>query len=220
MLLLTAASLLIPVAIWIEHSEATVWNERLLWPTFEEEPNRHTPHHALGTFLPPTIAQDVTFSAKENPIILAGTTTIVPGVQVTFEPGVMMVVHEYGQIIVKGMLSLRGSAEQPVRLTSNEAHIDNRVWAGIVIQSGGQATINHAIIRYASPAISCMPQSKATISNARIEFGNLGIYTETSACAVTASIIRSVRDGVVAVGVEPAIQTTNIKARNKEILTY
>lgn len=212
---------LIPLAVWIEHSDAPVWNERLLWPVFQEEPNRHTPRYPLGTFLPPTITQDMTFSAKDNPIILAGTTTIAPGVQVTFEPGMMMVVHEYGQIIVEGMLSVRGSAEQPVRITSNEEHIDNRVWTGIVIQSGGQATMNHAIIRYASPAVSCMAQSKATISNSLIEFGNLGIYTESPACAVTASTIRSVRDGVIAVGVEePAIQATTIRARNKDILTY
>jgi hypothetical protein len=216
-LVLTLALAFLPAAAWLEHADTQLWDNRLLWPTFEPEIDRHTPVHALGTFLPPVIRQDTVLSSANNPVILPSTTTISDDVSLTIEPGTKIYVHEYGRLDVAGHLLMLGTERQPIQLTSNEKHLVNRVWAGIVLQPKSRSTIRYTTIRYGSPAVTCQNDSQADIEHVLVEFGNLGLFTESDRCVMRDSIIHNVREAVAAVGVEPITINTTIDTQHSSI---
>ncbi len=219
-ILLAIILLGMPAAALVEQSEIELWNNRLLWPLFSPEPDRHTPILPLGTFLPPLINRDMTFTRADNPVILAGITTIPAHATLTIEAGTRVVIHEYGQLKVQGQLLILGTASEPVHFTSNEEHVENRVWGGLVLNPASRSVISHATFRYASPAISCLGGSQARIDSITIELGNLGIFTSGDHCAITNSTLRHVRDGMISLGPEPKITNTTISASRAPTSSY
>lgn len=205
-----------PAAIWLERSERTVWNERLFLPSFFKDVNRHTPVHDIGTYLPPVISKNMHLTPEQNPILISGAVTVPKGVTLTIAPDVNMYVHEYGLLNVEGTLRIQGSTENPVILTTNEQHLENRTWSGIVFHEGSSGTISFAHIRHASPAVSCGSGSTVSIQNSNLSFGNVGIYTESNECVISNSVVESVQDGIIAVGVPVHINNTKIDADENE----
>lgn len=216
-LALVAALLLLPIAIWAESTDGKTWQNRLYLPILEPEPNRHTPIHTTGTFLPPTINRNIKLGPQDNPILLTTTTRIPAHITVTVSAGTTIYAHEFAQLIVDGKLIIRGTATKPVQLTTNEEHPLNQTWSGISVTASGQATIKHAAIRHASPAISCLPGSTAVITDVLIEVGSLGVFLASNTCQVSNTIIRGVRDGIVAVDVSPQLTNTSITAKFNEV---
>lgn len=217
-LLLIAALLLLIVAIWVERREPITWQLRLALPFFTQEPNRHSPQHASGTFLPPIIPNDLELTPADNPVLLTNTTRIPVGVTVTIAPGTNIFAHEFGQLLVAGQLLINGSQTQPVTLTSNEQHPENRVWSGIIFQAGSLGKITYAIFRHASPAVSCLADSQVTTQNSQIAIAATGIFSASTQCKIQDSQIIRVENGVVAVAVNPQIFNTSITAKQNEVL--
>lgn len=215
--ILSIALLLIPLAIWAEGANYAVWNNRLLIPYFEDEPNRHTPFLTAGTYLRPTIDQDTTLSPTNNPIIVTGTTTIQPNVTVIILPGTQFVMHEFAGLINHGKLHANGSSTNPIVFTTNETHPLNQTWNGITSSNASTTTLNYTHIQYASPGISCLTGSQVTVNNSRIETGAVGLYAETPNCRITNSTIKDVNQGVVTINSEPLITNTIISARQNNI---
>jgi hypothetical protein len=221
--LLGCVLLLIPLAVWTEHESPKVWQNRLVWPEFSLEPNRHTPRHTDGTFLPPVITANRTLAENDSPVLLTGTTRIPTGVTLTIAAGTTVYAHEFATLVVDGTIVLEGSTAHPVVLTTNELHPENQVWGGITVTKTGRARIAHAVIRAATPAITCQPGARATLASFDIETQTLGMFTASRFCSLADSTIRSTRDGIVAVGVEPPITNTAFfVARHdiKRITTY
>lgn len=161
--LLSLALLLIPLGIWFALEEPQVWQERLVIPRFDNESNRHTPLHVQGTFLPPVIAKNQILTAADNPVILAKTVRVPTGVTLTIEAGAHVYAHEYALLDIQGELKIKGTAEQPVRFSSNEQHPDNQIWGGIIFEPGSRGIIIQARFKAAYPTIACLPGSQVTI---------------------------------------------------------
>lgn len=137
-------------------------------PRFEAEPNRHTPLFTTGTFLPPVIAADRTLTPANNPVIIAKTVRVPPNVTLTIQPGTRLVAHEYARLEVQGQLRVVGTAQAPVKFSSNERHPENQMWAGIVFEAGGRGLIRQARLKAASPAVSCLVGSAVTLDSVAI----------------------------------------------------
>lgn len=167
-LAVSAALLFIPLAIWAQLANANVWQERLAVPRFTDEPNRHTPLHFTGTFLPPVIIKDRTITAADNPVIITKTVQVPSGVTLTIEPGTKIFAHEYALLDVSGQLQINGSPEKPVQFSSNEQHPVNQVWGGLVFETGSHGTIVQTIFHSASPAVSCLAGSVVKIDRTNI----------------------------------------------------
>ncbi len=215
--LLITFILLLPIFIWAERTNAEVWQNRLAIPSFENEPNRHTPVHFAGTFLPPTINHDLTLTSTDNPILLTTTTRIAPNATLTLKPGTTIYAHEFASLIIAGQLIAQGSAKQPIQFISNETHPLNQTWGGITVTENGQTNITQALFRHASPALTCLPDSSANLSNVHIKDTSLGVFTMSPTCRISHSRINSTRNGIVAVGVEPSVIDTKIFAADNNI---
>ena len=219
-ILLAITLALVPLALWVEKTENKTWNEMLIQSVFSREENKHTPLFADGTFLPPTITKDTTYTAKDNPVILTTTTHIPKDNTITFEKGTHVVVHEHGQLTVQGTLNIAGTKTNPVLLTSNEKHPENISWGGIIFTETGKGNISHAVFEYASPAISCINKSAVNIKNTEILHGNLGIYSESKTCNISDSTIRYVHDGIFTSKNAGKIINTNISALRNNIKEF
>jgi hypothetical protein len=211
----------LPVAAWVEQQEPTMWTKSLIAPFLDPEPNRHTPQHSQGTFLPPLIAKDTTLTPSHNPVLLTTSTRIAPGATLTLAPGTTVFAHEFAQLIVEGTLRIAGESTAPVTFTTNELHPTNRTWSGILFAPGSAGTIQHATIRYGSPALSCLSNSSVSMNAINIMTGSAGLFTSSKKCTVSNSVISDVRDGIIAlnVAIESQITNTDISARNQQIAT-
>lgn len=195
--LLIVALVVIPVAIVFERAEPRTWQERLAMAHFQTEPNRHTPLHAQGTFLPPVIPPHLTLTAHDNPVILAGRSEVPRGHSLTLEPGVTVFAHEFAELKVFGQLTVNGTSPSPVTLTSNERHPQNQIWNGVIVAEGGTATLTHIRFHFASPALTCLPGSNAHLSNSEIRNALIGIFTNSPNCHSVSNRIEAIRDPIV-----------------------
>lgn len=168
--------LLIPLAILAERADFNTWQSRLAFPEFRDSVNRHTPLHAVGTVLPPTITTNLTLTAADDPIVLVRETIISPGVTLTLEGGANVFAHEFATLSVFGTLRMQGRQSEPIILTTNERHGDNQVWNGIVLVDGARADIAHAAIRYAAPGLTCLPGSAVTTDHLEMKYTNQDIF--------------------------------------------
>lgn len=211
--LLVLSLLLIPVAMRGERLSAAAWRERLVQPDFIAEPNRHTPRHSQGTYLPARITHDTHLTPADNPILVAGTTHIPAGITVTVDPGTTLFAHEFSRLTVAGTLVLRGTAAAPIVLQSNEAHPDNQIWYGLTFQPGSRADIRHTRIVQASPAVTCLAGSRLTAHTLTADSGSLAIFSTTPQCRLTDSTIRGAYDGVIAAEPDSLLFNTTVSAR-------
>lgn len=216
-LLMLMALFTIPVAIWAEDKNNTVWQNRLFSPDYASEINRHTPIITAGTFLPPEITSSKTFTHSDSPLIVTGTTHIPRGVSVTIEPGVTVVAHEFALLMVDGTLIAAGTDTQPITFTTNELHPENQNWGGIIVTDSGQATVTQVEIEYASPALTCLPTSSVVADQLHTRFGLVGLHTESDTCTLKKSRLQAIQYGIVARGVEPNVTNTNITAGKQDI---
>lgn len=181
--LIVLAFLVIPFAIQFERAEPETWRSRLAVFSGKEEVSRHTPLHSEGTFLPPRFTQNTTLTAAANPVILSGRTEVPSGVTLTLEGGVNLFAHEFAELAVFGTLRMQGAEADPIIFTSNERHPQNQIWNGIIGYDGARAVITHTRFHYASPALTCLPGSAATLTHSEIRETLVGVFTESPNCS-------------------------------------
>jgi len=182
--LLIGALILLPLTIWGETSSLRNWNNRLAIPYLTSQPDRHTSKHTTGTVLPSVISEDLSLAPVNNPVLLTTTTRTNAGITLKLAPGTTIYAHEFSGIIIEGRLSVQGTKEQPVLFTSNEIHPLNQTWSGITITKGAQATITHATFHYASPTLTCLVDSNATLTNTHITDTILAVFNANPNCYV------------------------------------
>ena len=93
--------------------------------------------------LPESIASDLTLTAACSPYLAAGTSTVMPNVTLTIEPGVEIWFPTDAQLIVQGQLLAEGTAEAPLAFRLNPDY--EGPWGNIQFD---QAT-HPGLIRYA-----------------------------------------------------------------------
>lgn len=214
-ILLSLSLLALPGVFLLEKNETSLWNGRLLFPSRDSQVNLHTPIHTDGTYLPSTISNNLTLTPADNPVILPGPTSIQPLATLTLEPGVHLYALEHAALHVEGTLNLPGTAEDPIRLTSNESHPANRSWSGLIVSPTGRLTGQHAILSYATPAISCLAGSGAILQHLSISHTNTGIFTASPNCTLANSRIQARQTGVISTITNPPINETIIQARHQ-----
>lgn len=211
-------ALALAAMIHFERAETRTWNERLVWPRFSEEPNRHTPRFATGTFLPPVISQDLTLGPADNPIILSKKTVVTPETTLTLAAGAQLFAHEFAELHLDGKLEASGTPANPIVFTSNELHPANQHWAGLTFHPASQGVLAHIVIKHASPAISCLRNSYVRLNQAQLQKGALGLYTESVNCSLSQSSLAAFRDGIIAIGVNPQVINTSIDVFHEKII--
>lgn len=208
-----------PAAALLEHHADRLWQQRLYLPDYRDEANRHTPRYTAGIYLPPQITGRQHITATSSPLLITGPTVIAAGASLTIAAGVTVVVHEHGSLYNYGELVVTGTAAQPVVFTSNEVHPENQTWSGIITASGARTNLTYAWLQRASTAVTCTPNSHVTVTNTRIENSAVGIFQASQHCPVRDSSITAVDDGLLAIGVEPDITGTPIRALRHELRT-
>ncbi|MBI1834131.1 MAG: hypothetical protein HYR90_04900 [Candidatus Andersenbacteria bacterium] len=211
--------IIVPLLIWLEKVEPKVWVERLLSPDGLSEGPRHQPLVTDGIFLPPVILENMTLT-KAMPVIIPGVVRVPKGITLRIEEGTTVFVHEYGQLLVEGELIAVGTETNPLHFTTNETHVANQTWAGIVFAPQSKGTITDATFHHASPTITCGKESVVALNHATITLGNLGIYTESVNCRIQNSLIEHVTNGVIGIGFTPVVIATTINAKNEKVQEF
>ena len=104
--------------------------------------------------------------------LLIGNVVVESGVTLTIENGSHLVFSDQYTLVVSGNLEIQGTELSPVLLTSEESFPDSGDLKGIVINSGGSAIINYAIIDYAENGVAVEEGGNATITNNTIRFAS------------------------------------------------
>ena len=104
---------------------------------------------ALGllALAPPTGATDiagtltgvVTWSQAESPYRITRDVTIPDGSELHVEPGVQVELNRGVDIVVDGLLSVEGTAEEPIRF----ARVGSGRWATVVYTESGRGVLRH-----------------------------------------------------------------------------
>jgi hypothetical protein len=99
--------------------------------------------------LPETIAADLTLTADCSPYLATGTSTVLPDVTLTVEPGVEIWFPTDAQLRVQGSLVAEGTAEAPVAFRLNPAY--DAPWGNIQFDDAtAPSLIRHAVVEQAS----------------------------------------------------------------------
>ncbi len=101
-----------------------------------------------GPRLVGTIPASQTLTAGSYLVI--GDVTIPAGVTMTLQPDAKLVFATGRRLVVNGTLSAIGTATQRIRFGSAASHPAKGDWLGIVVGSGGTATLDNTIIEYSS----------------------------------------------------------------------
>jgi len=219
-LLVTAGFLLTPLAVWTEANLPAAWQQRLVVPDLETHPGPQIFPATTGTFLPPLVDADRTLTIADNPVIISQPTRLASHTTLTIEPGVSIVAAERASFEILGTLNINGTLSQPVTLTTNEQDPEHQTWAGLIFRPNSSGRLNSLTVSYASPAITCLDDSRVTISAATLQLASIGLFTTSPNCQVKNSAIHGVRDGVVARDIKPQITNTAISATRHNIKQF
>ena len=154
---------------------------------------------AIGAGINPFIqdGDDITWEPLQNlnwPYVLTSSIIVQPGGKLTLPAGTIL---KFSQDLIndtklrleiRGVLDVQGSPSNRVIFTSNKDDViggdsngdggatysDPGDWAGILL-TGGESSINYAIVQYAETAVSVQSQSTAAITNCIIRYNKIGI---------------------------------------------
>lgn len=99
--------------------------------------------------LPETMAEDLTLTVDCSPYLATGTSTVLPNVTLSIEPGVEVWFPTDARLIVQGQLVAEGTAEQPLGFRLNPDQ--SGPWGNIQFdQATGPCIIQHAVVEGAS----------------------------------------------------------------------
>lgn len=129
-------------------------------------------------------------------VTLAENATIETGVVVTVAPGTVFEGAQGAILTVLGELRVEGTAAAPV--TMNPV-ADAGGWGGIVVESGGAASLSHATGAKVATLLSCKAGA-VTCTIDSVEFTDLGIaLTAASVATVSKSSFRDLANGGISV---------------------
>ncbi|MGB5107932.1 MAG: right-handed parallel beta-helix repeat-containing protein, partial [Candidatus Zixiibacteriota bacterium] len=137
--------------------------------------------YALADLYPGRCGMELAASTTlSGTVMLPNGLIIPPGVTVTLDPGTTLqispsrdwcqqVSDTKNAIIVEGALVIQGTQSQPVQIHSSAGQPGFDDWEGIVVKSGGTATVSYAEIKHARTAISFDNVSASSVMHCLID---------------------------------------------------
>ncbi|MEX0321331.1 MAG: right-handed parallel beta-helix repeat-containing protein [Puniceicoccaceae bacterium] len=95
----------------------------------------------MATDVSGTIASDTTWDTAGSPWVIIGNVTVPAGVTLTIDPGVIVTVNRYHELVVQGTLNANGVNGNPVLFSGSDPSAG--WWAGIRIADTGSATLEY-----------------------------------------------------------------------------
>lgn len=214
-----------PYGWWATTTDPWAYNQGYLWTTYP-------PSFDLASS-----TGDVTANTTwRGNILINGVVTIGSGVTLNIDPGTVVKFQTTGSgLIVEGTLNSNGSTSSPVYFTSykddsvgGDTNGDSTSttpaasdWKEIKINSGGNATFSHSIVRYgANSTESSNIFNNGGILNFNNSTSTLGVYYSIRGSAGTTTISSSyVGDSFYGVGMRGSATTTisNSKLSDNDI---
>jgi len=138
------------------------------------------------TVLPSVVSQDLVLSSAQSPYLVEDALVVLPGAKLTVNPGTVIWFRRMG-IVVKGELSMLGTADNPVRM----AGIGASGWRGILLdQSRAENVLSYCIISNAEFGFKASG-SRVTFHNCLIQDNKWGIVLEETTAEIHESLIRT-----------------------------
>ncbi len=100
---------------------------------------------------------------------------IFSGASLTIMPGVTLDFRSNRELNVEGALYIRGTAERPVNITSNESNPTPLDWGGVLFAPGSSGYINHSNITYSIIGVTLNNVANIRITNSTIHEVQTGI---------------------------------------------
>ncbi len=102
----------------------------------------------LATNVSGDITVDTVWDLASSPYVLTDNVTILAGVRLTIEPGVIVMGGMYSGLYVRGQLQAAGTVTQGIMFTS-QTNTGPYQWKGLYFQAGGTGVLQYATVRYA-----------------------------------------------------------------------
>ena len=100
------------------------------------------------------ISGNTTWIQANSPYIVTSNITVLYGVTLTIEPGVVIKFTSGAGLIIDGDLIAQGNVTNRIRFTTNAAVSAQGDWAGIWIRQSGHCNITNSILEYATQGIN------------------------------------------------------------------
>ncbi len=113
-----------------------------------------------------------------------GDLNVAAGVTLTISAGAELRFPGNWDVTVDGTLLVQGTAANPVVFTSDKATPAAGNWSGIKVNSSGSATLDYAVVEYATNGIESRSAS-VNIANSLLHFNSYGLYLYQNSATVT-----------------------------------
>ncbi|WP_444908200.1 right-handed parallel beta-helix repeat-containing protein [Microbulbifer sp. SSSA008] len=162
------------------------------------------------------ITSDMELAAHQT-YVVTGDVDINSGVALTVNEGATILFDGNFKFEVNGSLTASGEENAPVVFTSAQVSPAKGDWYGIVVNSGGSLSLNHAVIEYSDYGVFAKPDSTFSLSNSTLQYFDVyGIYAENASGSISNNIIQYTDNaGVYLYGVADVTATGNTVINNK-----
>jgi len=138
------------------------------------------------TVLASVVSQDLVLSSAQSPYLVEDALVVLPGAKLTVNPGTVIWFHRMG-IVVRGELSIMGTADNPVRLAGMGAS----GWKGILLdKSRAENVLSYCTISNAEFGFKASG-SRVTFHHCLIQDNKWGIVLEETTAEIHESLIRT-----------------------------
>jgi len=144
------------------------------------------------TVLPSIVSQDLVLSSAQSPYLVEDALVVLSGAKLTVNPGTVIWFRRKG-IVVRGELSILGTADNPVRMAGMSAS----GWKGILLdQSRAENVLSYCTISNAEFGFKASG-SNVIFKHCLIQDNKWGIVLEETTAEIHESLIRtSVKTGI------------------------
>jgi hypothetical protein len=136
--------------------------------------------------LPSIVSQDLVLSSAQSPYLVEDALVVLPGAKLTVNPGTVIWFRRMG-IVVRGELSIMGTADNPVRMAGMGAS----GWKGILLdQSRAENVLSYCTISNAEFGFKASG-SNVIFKHCLIQDNKWGIVLEETTAEIHESLIRT-----------------------------